>query len=159
MPQAKLTGKEKQAVAMCMAIHSEMHKESGILEKRLKAQGGNAWRDWRCVMTMLDRLSGIIVDSMTDTDCLWLQRLLGHAKVGIDLPGPLKKKDYVIIDAKVLSHIVSLAAREECTLCTRQGKQIKRCELRDALLTVCPPPDGESDGWCEYAEADWDDIG
>ncbi len=158
MPQEKLTGKEKQAVAMCMAVHSEIHKSSDILEKRLKAQGGNAWRDWRCVMTMLDRLSGIIVDSMTDADCLWLQRLIDHAKVGIDLPGPLKKKDYVIIDAKVLSRIVGLAAREECTLCTREGKQIKRCMLRDALLSVCPPPDGETGGWCEYAEADWDDI-
>lgn len=159
MPQKKLTGREKQAVAIFCALHSTLHKQDAVLEQRLKDEGKYAWRDWRLMMKLADKISDVIVSSMVDKDCLWLDRLLREAKVGIDMNGPLQKPGYAVVDAKDLAWICKLAARQECTLCLRTGKEVKACPLRASLIYAAPPPDGESPlGLCEYAEVNWDEV-
>ncbi len=159
MPQKKLTGHEKQAVAMLYALHSTLHKQDAVLERCLKGAGKYAWRDWRLMHKLADKTCKTIVESMDDKDCLWLDRLLREAKVGLEIKGPLQKPDYAVVDAKDLATICKLAARQECTLCLRTGKEISACSLRASLLYVATPPDGENPfGLCEYTDVDWDKV-
>lgn len=160
MPRTKMTGKERQALGFFFALLDVFYKHSGTLEGRLRAQGGSAWREWRLAHTLLLKSSNALVDSLTDDDLRWEQRLIQNAKVSIDMPGPLTRPDYMIVDTRDMMLIGAIAGSHECALCVRQGKDVKRCRLRDALMRVSPLPDGEElgGGYCEFVRVHWDQL-
>ena len=71
--------------------------------------------------------------------------------------GPVKTARHLLVTDKHLGAICEAAMKSECILCMREGGEINRCELREALLEAAPPTNlDESDGLfrkCEYRDA------
>lgn len=158
MPQTRLDSREKSAIGLFYALHSTLLRQGEVLRPRLARQCGTAWRDWRLLTTLSGRISGVLVDSMTERDCLWLDRMLRESRVGVDIQGPVSRTEYVIVDARDLAAIVRMAAANECQMCLKCGRELRACPLRDMLLSIAPPPKIGDGSVCEYAHVNWDEV-
>ena len=157
--QEKLTGKERAALLYLAALDDEIHKASPILRPRLNKLSRTAWRDWRLMQSLSTKLLTQMVDTLTDKDVRWLGNMLENGKMGIELPGPLVKPDYLIVDARDMAEIGRMAARKACTLCLKGRKDAEKCRLRKCLQNIAPMPDGDTMpdelSSCEYSQVDW----
>lgn len=159
--QEKLTGKERTALLYLAALDDEIHKASPILRARLREASPNGWRDWRLMQTTTTRLLTKLVDTLADKDLHWLSHMLEYGQMGIALPGPLVKPDYLIVDARDMAEISRMAARQECALCMKGRKDAQGCKLRKCLQNIVPMPDGDTLPdelyCCEYAQVNWEE--
>ncbi len=159
--QEKLTGKERTALLYLAALDDEMHKASTILRERLRASSPTGWRDWRLVQTITDRLLMKLVDTLPDKDVRWLAHMLENGRMSINLPGPVAKRDYLIVDARDMAEISRMAARQVCWLCMKGRREAQHCKLRKCLQNIAPMPDGDKVPdelyCCEYGQVNWED--
>ena len=116
--------------------------------------------DWRLAQTLVQRLASLLVDTMPDKDANWLARLVKESKLCIDIPGPLSRGDYMLVDSRDLMEISRMAAVRECSICLKGRKDAKECRLRKTLEWIAPMPDSipslpDELYTCEYAQVDW----
>ena len=89
---------------------------------------------------------GVAVDIGTTTVALKVFDLHSGTCVGTaSAPNPQTP-----VAADVIGRIEA-AMRGECAMCIREGRDVKRCRLRDALLPVAPPSEFSRYG-CEYRQ-------
>ena len=155
-----MSGKERNAMVYLVALDDELTKATPILKNRLRGASPNAWRDWRLAQMLVQRLACLLVDTMLDKDANWLARLVKESKLRIDIPGPLNRGDYMLVDSRDLMEISRMAAARECSICLKGRKAAKECKLRKTLEWIAPMPDSipalpDELYTCEYAQVDW----
>lgn len=160
MEQQKMNGKERNAMVYLVALDDELTKATPILKNRLRSASQNAWRDWRLAQTLVQRLACLLVDTMPDKDANWLARLVKESQLRIDIPGPLNRGDYMLVDSRDLMEISRMAAARECSICLKGRKDAKECRLHKTLEWIAPMPDSipslpDELYTCEYAQVDW----
>lgn len=161
MTQTRMSGREKQALAFLGVLADCFRRHGDVLKPRLQAGSPTAWRDWRCMQSIMERLITHIVPTMTDKDCVWLYRMMREGTVRVDLPGPAWRTDYTIISTDDLKLIVQAAMAEKCPMCLALPADVKKCKLRSTMLHLMPPMDvqpGDNVTDCEYAMVDWETI-
>lgn len=139
-----------------MMVRNSLAKNSEAVRERM-ARYPHAWRDIRLLWHLVNKLQGQLVDTMPDRRIAYYQQMAAHAKVTIDIPGPVPRGSHMLISEKHLAAITEAAMRRECALCIKDGKEMQRCPIREALLEVAPP-ETVNDGrqwWtrCEYWNA------
>lgn len=98
-----------------------------------------AWRDIRLMWHLVNKLQNQLMDTMPDRRLAYYQQMAAQAKVIIDIPGPIPKGRNMLISETRLAAITEAAMRGECALCVKEGREVKRCPIRDALLEIAPP--------------------
>ena len=116
-----------------------------------------AWRDMRLLWHLVNKLQGQLIDTMPDRRVAYYEQMARQGQVIIDIPGPIPRGRHILIGEKHLAAIMEAAIRGECALCIKEGKEVQRCPIREALLEVAPPETVSDcrDWWtgCEYRSA------
>ena len=122
-------------------------------EERLTEYGyKNVRRDIGLLIHLTNKLQEEMLSTMPDRRIGYYQRMAREAQIIVDFPGPVKTGRELLVDVRDLAHITEAAMRSECIMCMRDGREIRRCPLRNALLSVAPPTEISRIG-CEYRGA------
>ena len=122
---------------------------------RLKKAGRYCWRDARLMLTLVQKTMDRLLDTMPESRLDYYDMIRKHGRYVMTLEGPVRQAREVVITDVRLGTITDAAIRGECGLCLKEGREVERCPLRDALLEIAPPTEIKS-GYqfgCEYRDA------
>ena len=125
-------------------------KYDAALERRLRTIR-NGWRDWRCIRALLRRLVyALEYDTMSPQDRDRLDKRLRGGEILIR-PRSAVVVEYTLAEVNQLNTVATYACKNECSICMLEGREIKKCRLRRALMQLTPPKEPEPDRFgCEF---------
>lgn len=142
--------KENRFMTNLMVILHTLISDRDAAEARLTAYGNrDARRDVGLLIWLTNRLQEQMLATMPDRRLDYYKRMAQEAQIVIDFPGPVPRGRSLLVDVRDLAAITEAAMQNECVMCTRSGREVNRCRLREALLTVAPPSEFSRTG-CEY---------
>lgn len=121
--------------------------------KRVTAYGDGRWarRDTGLLISLVDRLQQTLLKTMPEKRIDFYRRMTREAQIVISWPGPAKTSREILIDAEDLGAIAEAAMTGVCAMCLKEGRDVKRCRLREALMVIAPP--AKVSGFtCEYRD-------
>lgn len=143
-----LTGKEMTMLEHLVLLDSRLSQYTDCMRDRLGAVE-HGWRDWKLVQAKVTRLVEELYKTISKSNAkhFYLLHLYGEAHI-TERP-VVHQKGYTNISGDDLQTLLGIVVRNECLMCMKEGKEVKRCKLRELLLTLAPP--GRVDTWwCEY---------
>ena len=146
-----MNGKELKALQLVWSLLGTMEKSSGqALEGRLRRAG--AWRMWRLATAWLRRA---LAQMVRETVCLEQQQMcehvINHGSIDITVRAGVSE-DQVVVPAQALKLLADAAIGYHCVMCFKEGKEVRRCPLRRALLRACVPDSLEDVSGCVYRD-------
>lgn len=137
--EKKAPNADENALMMnLMILRNTLVTHGPSVKERLR-KTPNAWRDLCLLVRLVTKTQDRLLDTMPERRTAYYYSLAQHAKVAVELPGPAKRGRYIMIDEKKLAAITEAAMCGECAVCMRDGRDVKRCLIREALLEVAPP--------------------
>ena len=129
-------------------LRNTMFQGSDAVKERLEPFKG-AWRDLKLMEKLAEKIQECLSATLPPEKLLKYQKLVKHGKIYLDFPGASPKDDHILVSAKNAAFLAEYAIKGECALCMKDGREVKRCPLRDALLSIAPPTKVSEIG-CEY---------
>lgn len=151
------TRAEHAAIVDLMIVRNDLIKNGEALKERLSGHK-NAWRDLRLLITLVNRLQDMLRDTLPDKRVLYYEKLGAHGRNIVDIPGPVPPPWHILMSADKLAAITAAAMEAECAMCVRDGKEVARCRLREALIEAAPP-DAYTDTDSPFAVCEYRDAG
>lgn len=145
-----LNGREMRVVEHLTCFDSKLIEAGECLRERLK-QIPNGWRQWRLMASISDKLLRQLYDTMPLKNLRHIQNLCYYGEVLIRMKPAVRPPEYTLISTDDLAEVVNVAMGMECRVCIRDGKEIERCRLRQAMMNIAPPLD-VSDLGCSYRD-------
>lgn len=140
--------KENAFYVDLILLRNTMLQNMDSVKDRL-AEFPDDWNDLQMIMEKAERIQNDLSNTIPPEKLLRYKKLVEHGRYYMEFPGASPTKDFRLIDVKELSDLAESAIKGECALCMAEGKEVKRCRLRTALLTVAPPTKVSMYG-CEY---------
>ena len=137
-----------------MVLSSAMHQHADSIRERI-SEYPNAWRDVRLLTTLVKRLESMLFNAMDKRDQHHYMQLASYGQMRVSIPGPIEDKTNMLVERSDIDAIVGSAMTGECALCIKEGREIKRCRLREALVNISPPKEYTADrprAICEWRE-------
>ena len=132
-------------------LRNTMMNNMDAVKDRLKDTPG-AWRDLKLMEKIAEKIQNILSLSIPPEKLLRYKKLVEHGRYYLDFQGPVPRKDYRLVDTRELTYLAEEAIKGKCALCMAEGREVKRCALREALLTIAIPSEIKQFG-CEYRHA------
>lgn len=130
--------KENIFIQDIMILRNDLVRYSESVRARLASFPG-AWRDIRLMLYLVRKIQALLLDTLPDNKVVQMQNIAMHGKFFIEMPGPIRKTRFVTLEESELTALMQAAMSNECVMCLREGKEIKRCPLRAALIAAAPP--------------------
>ena len=147
---------ENEFMLNLMVLRVSLAKFAPECRGRAKKAGRYVWRDIRLMLTLVDRVQEAFLGTMPRKrmDYYLAYARHGHYEFRMD-SAPVKPARIMMITDRHLGDLCEAAMRSECALCVKEGRDIARCPLREALMEVAPPRETEEGRWrrCEYQDA------
>lgn len=155
--KTKPNRRENEFMLNLMILRNTLRTNAPSCRDRARLAGKWIWRDIRLMLTLVDRIQGAMLTTMPESRDEYYSAYAKHGHYELHIDGPVKTARHLLVTDKHLGAICEAAMKSECILCMREGGEINRCELREALLEAAPPTNlDESDGLfrkCEYRDA------
>lgn len=136
-----MNGKEMAVVEYLAALDSQLCK-SDVLRERLKAIP-NGWRQMRLIVTATDKLLRQLYDTMTRKNLLHISSICDYGEVLIRFRPAAQTTERKLVNESDLRVLLRVCISQECSICLREGKDAKRCALREAMMNIAPLLDDE----------------
>ena len=144
--------KENRFMTNLMVVLHTLLSDRDAAEQRLKAYGDKwARRDIGLLLSLDNRLQEQMLMTMPDKRILYYQRMAKEAQIVVEFPGAARIDRHVLMEVDDRAALAEAAMRGECAVCIKEGRDVKRCRLREALLPVAPPTEWSRYG-CEYRQ-------
>ena len=138
-----------------MILRNSLVRHGEAVRDRLRDYGYRwAWRDIRLLISLVTRLQDQLLATVPPKRQAYYDRLATAGVYRVEMPGPVDHR-YVWADAEDLAALTEAAMLTECAMCVREGKELRECRLRQALLALAPlTQTDESDRFatCEYRD-------
>lgn len=140
---------------LMMLRNSLANRMEGARE-RMEQVNPQAWRDMRLLFSLVCRLQDQLMATMPakrQEYYLAMCRSYHYELIG---NGPIRNKRIIPITDSHLAAITEACMEHECGMCIRDGDEIRKCPIREALMEVAPPTRvADGDRWiqCEYRGA------
>lgn len=160
IPESKRTKpnrRENEFMMNLMILRNTLRTNAPSCRERARLAGKWIWRDIRLMLTLVDRIQTAMMRTMPEgrDDYYTAYAMHGHYELHMD--GPVRTPRQVLISDRNLAAMAEAAMESECILCMREGNEIDRCMLREALLEVAAPTEVQADDGrirkCEYRDA------
>lgn len=154
-PKTKPNRRENEFMMNLMILRNTLRTNAPACRERARAAGKWTWRDIRLLTTLVDRIQNAMLRTMPESRDEYYSNYARHGHYELRIDGPVRTGRQLLVTDQHLAAITEAAMKSECILCMREGREIDRCELREALLEAAPPTEVES-GWirrCEYRKA------
>ena len=146
---------ENEFMMNLMILRNTLVSRGPKLRERCRRAGKWIWRDVRLMTRLVCTVQEALMETMPKSreEYYDTYRRAGHYELVIN--GPVRPTRYVLISDRKLAALTEAAMCSECTMCMRDGAEIGKCLLREALLEVAPPTEVEQGRWrkCEYRRA------
>lgn len=149
--QKDISGPELRAIEYLAALDARVAEYAGPLEERLR-QTTDGWRNYRLAMTCLEKAIDAVYASVDDETRQHMRKLAGSSEVIIRPTARAAEVNLQTIDENHLKVLVNSSMSAECAMCLKEGKDVRKCALRKALLFAAPPSRIPDNGRCPYAE-------
>ena len=149
--------RENEVMLDLMILRNSLRRNAPACRERARLAGKWVWRDIRLMLTLVNRIQEKLLRTMPESRDEYYSAYarFGHYELKID--GPVRTSRHLLITDKHLATICEAAMTNECVLCMREGAEIGKCALREALLESAAPraiENGDSPfRRCEYREA------
>ena len=143
-----------------MVLRNTLRTNAPACRERARLAGKWIWRDIRLLLTLVDRIQNAMLTTMPARRDEYYSNYARHGHYELRIDGPVRAGRQLMVTDLHLAAITEAAMKSECILCMREGSEIGKCELREALLEAAPQTKVE-DGWirrCEYRKAAGDLI-
>ena len=139
-----------------IVLRNTLRVNAPACRERARAAGKWIWRDIRLLLTLVDRIQGAMLETMPESRNEYYGNYAkwGHYELRID--GPVRNARQLLVTDMHLAAICEAAMENACIMCMKEGQEIGRCALREALLEVAPPTEiRTNEKWreCEYRDA------
>ena len=136
--KTKPNRRENEFMLNLMILRNTLRTNAPSCRDRARLAGKWIWRDIRLMLTLVDRIQGAMLTTMPESRDEYYSAYAKHGHYELHIDGPVKTARHLLVTDKHLGAICEAAMKSECILCMREGGEINRCELREALLdTVC----------------------
>lgn len=144
--------REMNLLMMFYAFDAQIKEHGHVLNNRFKAVPRGAI-NWGLYKHLTRKLLTQICDTLPDIRCRQLMSLRNHGRIIVQQDHNVKYDPDVLVPGDDFNVIASAAINGDydCVTCMREGKEIKACPLRKALIN-CVPPKVETNFTCEYYE-------
>ena len=147
---------ENQFMMDMLLLRNAVMARAEKVKDRLGMVNPHAWRDLRLLASLVERIQNQMLATMPDSRMEYYSALARHGRYHLDVDGPIRKGRAVVITDFKLAALCEAVMENECVMCLKDGADIEKCPIRDALLEVAPPSETQIDGAvyrCEYAGA------
>lgn len=145
----KLKSEEYQALLELCASFTLMKDAEGCLKERMRL-GSNMWRDYRCMVTMLDKLIGNILDTVPLKKLRIIQQDIKNVRMQLysgAVSGARSKPWVVSVDDEALMCCLDEVMSHNCMLCDKTKQEYKKCPYHKMLSDLFPyEPDADTAG-------------
>lgn len=155
--KTKPNRRENEFMLNLMILRNTLRTNAPACRDRARLAGKWIWRDIRLMLTLVDRIQNAMLRTMPESRDEYYSAYAKHGHYELHIDGPVRTARHLLVTDKHLAAMAEAAMKSECILCMREGSEIGRCELREALLEAAAPTaieDGNSlFRKCEYREA------
>ncbi len=146
---------ENEFMMNLMVLRNSLYQYGPVMRERCRRAGKYAWRDLRLMTRIVSTLQDALMRTMPATREAYYDEYRRNGHYELVLNGPVRQKRYVMISDRKLAAVMEAAMCSECVMCVRDGSEIRKCELREAMLEVAPPTEVQDGKWtrCEYRDA------
>ena len=155
--RTKPNKRENEFMMNLMVLRNTLRTNAPACRERAERAGPGIWEDIQAMLAAVDRIQNGMLATMPESrdDYYTAYARNGHYELHID--GPIRTARHLLVTDRHLASICEAAMKSECILCMREGDEISRCPLREALTEAAPPTEiREGKGlWfrCEYRDA------
>ena len=147
---------ENEFMLNLMVLRSSLARFAPSCKDRANRAGPTVWRDIRLMETLVDRVQAAFLTTMPRQRLEYYLAYARHGHYEFRMDSvPVRPSRIIMISDMNLGHICDAAMRNECAMCIKEGREIARCELREALMEIAPPTESQEGKWkkCEYQSA------
>ena len=160
IPEEKRTKpnrKENEFMLNLMILRNSLRQNAPACRERARAAGKWTWRDIRLMLCLVDRIQNALRGTMPASRDEYYAAYARHGHYELHIDGPVRTSRHLLVTDRHLAAMAEAAMKSECILCMREGAEISRCPLREALLEAAAPSSYQGEGRmvrkCEYREA------
>lgn len=143
-----LNGKEMTMLEHLVLLDARMNQYSDFMRDRLGAVE-HGWRDWKLVQSKVTYLVDALYKTVSKSNAMHFYLLHQYGEAHITERPVVHQKGYTNISGDDLQVLLEIVVRNECMMCMKEGKEVKKCKLRKLLLNLAPPKEVDT-RWCEY---------
>ena len=146
---------ENEFMMNLMVLRNSLHHNGTACRERARRAGKWVWRDIRLMTTLVDRIQNALLRTMPESRDEYYSAYARHGHYELHIDGPVRTSRHLLVTDKHLAAMAEAAMKSECILCMREGSEIGRCPLREALLETAVPTEIQEGRWqkCEYRDA------
>lgn len=150
-----ISGKEYNALRCLIVALNELEKTKDVLEPRIRTLA-NGWRDFRLMESMMSKVCDMILETVPTKKLLALREELRNSKITLTVGWAQTPAEGVAyVDEHAFIALLNRLISYECWNCDRKGKDVKRCEIRNAYMNTLhyepAPEEIPKDGSCIMA--------
>ena len=151
--EKEASSRELHAIEYIAALDKRMNDGERHLEERLKMVP-DLWRQYRIARTAIDKVVEGLYKTMELRALYRLMRMSDNSELVFRPRSPLNDAtDARVVLDKDLSVLVTHVLQNKCCFCLNEGKDVKNCELRKALMNIIPLSDVNDGALCGYTDA------
>ncbi len=139
-----------RAIELLTALHMYLEAYEPIVKDRLKSIPGGL-RDWRLVMAKAYGLCDRIYDTMPRDKKVKLLNSVKSSELVMRPVAATRPTDTVIADCKAVRTLIYATTDHLCSMCCKEGAEIRHCELRKAMRALATPDRAAKGDACEFA--------
>ena len=155
--KTKPNKRENEFMLNLMILRNTMHRNAPECRERARLAGKWVWRDIRLMTRLVDKIQDALLRTMPASRDEYYSAYARHGHYELHIDGPIRTARHLLVTDKHLASMAEAAMKSECILCMKEGCEIDKCELREALLEAAAPTaiqDGDSMfRRCEYRDA------
>ena len=152
----RLNSTEMRAVRWSLAAENSVSYAQRDLEKRLECIPEGK-RRWRLMLGQLRALCNDLIGTIPVKQCKTIRNTMEDMELRM-VPKGTKRDNRVVMDAKDLGYLVTLAKQERCTACVLTDAECRDCTLYKILESAVPLDDYGDGGICPYNLLKWEDA-
>ena len=147
-----MTSREIRSLVYLCALDKKLQSCRDLLEQRLRGVP-DLWRQYRLAESAMGKTVEGLLSTASPSALSYLQSMMTSSEIAIRPTGAASTRgDTQVVLQSVLTELVNTCIKNECFFCEKEGKEVKKCDLRKALLLSAPPSYFPEKGICPYAE-------
>ena len=153
--RTKPNRRENEFMMNLMVLRNTLRTNAPACRERAGRAGPGIWEDIGRLLELVDRIQNAMLKTMPESRDEYYSAYARHGHYELHIDGPVRTARHLLITDRHLAAMADAAMRSECILCMREGSEIGKCELREALLETAVPTEIQDGIWdrCEYRNA------
>lgn len=148
--RTEVTSREMRAIEVIAGLDNRLAKDEQYLEARLKSIP-DIWRTYRLAKVSIEKVIDGLYTTLPGNQLLHMRNLQTNGEIVFRSRSPLNSRtDTQIVLSNDLKYLINESMRQNCALCLKTDREIKKCQLRKVLMNVAPFAEKSKTSLCEY---------